>query len=121
MDEAPTRIFGPNVAPSSASDAMGGYSRDDELTFYLDEDDGYNWDFADLPVDPQVVVRVSLRRDFKAIRYLCRLANLAIPENASGVFSLSLQNLNAILKRDSAVAANADAFKRVCVVEKSGD
>lgn len=50
MDEVLAKILGSYVAPGSASDVMGGDSRDDELTPYFDDDDGDGWDFADVPV-----------------------------------------------------------------------
>lgn len=45
---------------------------------------------------------------------------MVIPEDASAVFSLALQNLNDIIEHNSAVTAKADALERVGVVEKTG-
>lgn len=49
-DEARARIFAPNVAPGLAFDATGGDARDDEPMRCRDDDDGDDWDFADVPV-----------------------------------------------------------------------
>lgn len=94
MNELRARIFGLNVAPGSASDSMRGDSRDHELTPYPGEGDGKDWDFIDVLVVPHVDVRASLRLAFNAIRQLCSSANVAVPEDTSGFFSLALQNLN---------------------------
>lgn len=48
--------------------------------------------FADVPVAFHVDARASLWRDFGAICELCRSANFAMSGEASGVFSLALQN-----------------------------
>lgn len=40
MDDARVQNFGLDVAPGSASDAIGSDLRDDELMHYPEEDDG---------------------------------------------------------------------------------
>lgn len=52
--------------------------------------------FADVLVDSHIDILVSLCEDFDAVRQIGHPANIAVPENTYGVFSLALQNLNAI-------------------------
>lgn len=101
MNEARASILSPDVSPGLASDAMGGESNYYELTPNLVEEDGDNWDFAYATVDPHVNVRASFRLNSDTIRKLCRSASVAVPEDASGVFSLALKNRNAMLQRSA--------------------
>lgn len=64
----------------------------------------------DVPVDSHIVVYAILRLDFDTIRELCPLASLAVSEDAGGVFSLPLQKLIGITKRNSVLAAIAYAL-----------
>lgn len=105
MDYVHARVFGLEVLPGSASDAMDGYLRDNQVISHLHEDDGDDWDASGGPTDPHVNVWASLRRDFDAIHELCLSANVAVPEDGSDLFGLSLQNPNAISELDSAMAA----------------
>lgn len=119
MYETRAGLFGPNVALGLPSDAMGGHLRDEKLMPYPDEDHHDDWDFAVLHADPDFHVRASFRRHFDTFRELCRSANVAVPKDASSVFSLALQNVNAIKGYDSAVTAKSDALERVRVVEET--
>lgn len=119
MDETRGRSFGRYVALRSVSGAMGGESCDKELTPYYDEDDGDQWELVHVPADFHINVCAILRGDFDAIHELCRSASVAVPEHTGGVFSLGLQNLNAIEEQDYAVAAKPYALKRVRVVEET--
>lgn len=111
------RILGPDVAQGSASNAMGGDSQNDELTLYPDDDDGDDYEFADLAADSHAEVHASLCRDFDAICEVCSSASIAKAEGASVVFSLALQNLNAGTYRYSAVADKAEALEPLRIVE----
>lgn len=71
-----------------------------------------------MPVDPHIGVWASLRRDIDAIRELWRSPFVAVPEDGRGVFSLAIQNLNAVSNRDSAVPAKAEELERVRFVAK---
>lgn len=73
-----------------------GDSGDAKLTPNPDEDYDYDWDLADVPVHSQVHDCANLRQDYDAIREQSRSANVAVPEDASSVFSLTLEKLNAI-------------------------
>lgn len=66
-----------------------------------------------------VDVRASLCRSLDAIRELCCLADAAVPEDASGVFSPALKNLNHVTERESAVDVHAVLLDSVCVVEQT--
>lgn len=81
----------------SASDTLGGDLQDKEFTLSPDDSDSDSCDFADGPVYSHGDARANLRRAFKAICDLRNSANGAIPEHATGVFTLALQNLNAII------------------------
>lgn len=59
--EALARFFGSHGARCSAFGAMSSVSRKDELTFYSDDIDSDDWEFADVPADSHVDVRASLR------------------------------------------------------------
>lgn len=72
-----------------------------------------------MPGDRHVDFTASLCRDFNGIRELCCSTNVAVPENTNGVFSLSLQNLNEILKHHSAMAAKVHALEHVHGVEEN--
>lgn len=117
MDEACTRDFGSDSLLGLASYAGDGHLCDHELVPYPDIDNGNNWVFPDLPVDSHYAVRGSLRREFDAICEFCSFANVAVPEDASGNFRLAFQNLNAIVKRISALSSKAAAPERFPVVE----
>lgn len=118
MDDARKRIFGPAGTPGLASGAVGGDLREDEPAPYPDGIDADDWGLADVPIDLDVDVRVSLRRDFDPICELCRLGNVPVPEDTSGVFGLALPDLKAVKERELAVAVNAVALERVHVVEE---
>lgn len=66
-----------------------------------------------------LILTSNFRPDFDAIRKLCHPANLAIAEDASSVFGLALQNLNAIMEGYSAVPAKIDTSEPIHVVEKT--
>lgn len=66
-----------------------------------------------------VDVRANQRRDLDAIAKLCRLANVTVLEELSGVFRLALHNLNTIGKNKSAVTARPLALERQHVVEEA--
>lgn len=87
MDETLPRIFGSDGTFRLASAAEGGYLRNDELAHYPDDDDGDDWDFADVLVDSHVDVRAINLQVPDGIRALCRLANVVLHENARNVFS----------------------------------
>lgn len=72
-----------------------------------------------MPVDSQVIIPANLRQHFNAILKVGRLANVAVPDFASSVFSLALQNINTIAEYDSAVVAKALALELVGVVEET--
>lgn len=69
MDEPRARIFSPDFALSSDFDAMGGGSRDNEPTPYLDDEDGYDLDLAEVPVDSYVEVRARNRGNSRARKF----------------------------------------------------
>lgn len=119
MDEVQGRILGPEAAPSSPSSAMGGDTRDEELTTYPGERDGGDWDFPDVPIDPHFNFCASLRQHFDAICKLCGSANMTVPEDATGVYSLAWQSLNVITEGDSSAATKPDALKCVRVVDET--
>lgn len=58
-------------------------------------------------------------RVLHAISELCRSATVAIPQDAIDVFSLALQNLNAIMECTFAMVSKAEALERVRVVEET--
>lgn len=64
-------FLAPIPLPGLAYDVMAGNSCDEELMDYPDEDDGDDWDFADVPADPQVNVRADLRLKFDASSHSC--------------------------------------------------
>lgn len=101
-DEDHWRISGSDGAPGSASDAVGGDLGDDKRTPYSHDNDGDDWEFFDLIVDSLFDVRAGLLRNFEAICKLGHSARGAVPDEAFGVYSLGLQNPNAIIERDSA-------------------
>lgn len=111
------RALSSDGIPGLASDAIRGDLWDDELITYTDDEDGYDWDFYDVPVDSHVDRRASPRRNFDTIHELCLSANVYVPEYASRVIILALQNLNDITERDPAVPAKAVRLQRVGVVE----
>lgn len=88
--------FGADVALGSASKVMGGESSVDEVTPYHDEEHGDGWDLADGPVDPPAYFRNIIRQGIDTICYLCRLANMDVPEDGSSVFSMAGQNINSM-------------------------
>lgn len=63
---------------------MGGVSREDDLAPYPDGDDEDDWEFGDVPVDSDVDVLPSFRRDFDDIHELCHCTKAAVPEEANG-------------------------------------
>lgn len=109
MDVARASLFRFDDVLGSAPDAMGSDSGDDELTPHSDNDNDDDWDFADGPVDFHIDALASPPQGFDAIRELRRLAGVAVPEEGSDIFIFALQNLNAIMERDSAVAAKTVA------------
>lgn len=50
---------------------------------------------------------------------MCDSKNVALPEDVSGVFCLALQNLNAIIKCEAAVALKDVELERVPVVKEN--
>lgn len=71
-----------------------------------------------MPVDSNVDVWASLRREFYAIRQLCCSGIFAVSELAIGVFSLELQDNSAFTDCSSAGAAKTRKLERVPVCEK---
>lgn len=66
-----------------------------------------------------VDVQVRLCRHFDTIFESCRLVSVVVPEDASGVFSSALKNLNATTEPESAVGSKAVALKHVYEFEES--
>lgn len=118
MEDSRTKILGSAGTPSSATGVVGGNSHKDELSPNCDDDDAVDCDFADVPADSTIDVRASLPRGFGAIHDLCHFGNTAVPEDAIWVFSLTLQSLTVVLKRDSAVSPKTVVPERVHFVEE---
>lgn len=117
MDEARARILGSDGTLCFISGAVDSDLHDDEIVPYPDDNQGDDWDFADVPVDSHVNVCANHSRYVDAIREVCCSANVAVLADASEVFSLALQNLDAIMKRPSAVASMTVARECVCFVK----
>lgn len=90
-----------------------------ELTLYPDDDNGEDWDSADVLIDSHVYIHASLWQNLDAIRDLCHLANVAVPEVASCIFGLALQNLKSISVRNIAAAAKDVVLEHVPVLEET--
>lgn len=83
MGKASPSTFGSDFTTGWASRAVGGVSCDDELTPNYD-DDGDDWDFADVPVDLHVAVFDKHLRDFESTREFCCLDSVAASEDVKG-------------------------------------
>lgn len=118
-NESCKTCFGADGTLGSASDGMGSELCNDELFPYLADNCGNDSDIAVVPVDSHDDVRVSLRRDSDAILDLCRLANVALLQVASRVFTLALQTLTTFSEPDSEVSAIIVALERVSIVEET--
>lgn len=91
MDEVCARIFGADVPPGLTSHGMGGDLRNEELPTYPD-DEGDDWDFADVPV----ILRSTFVPVFAGTSSLFSgyaLNSVAVTKEACDVLSMSLQNL----------------------------
>lgn len=107
------------VLQGSVSGAVDAESCNCELAQHPDDDDGNNWNFADVPVSCHVDVGASLCQDFESISGMCCSANVAVPGDAGRVSSLFLPKLDAIMEWKSATAAKDMALERVHVNEKT--
>lgn len=87
--------------------AMGSDSSKNEVVPCPDDDDASNWAFALVPVDSHVDFCACFRWDFDTTPDVYRSAKAAVPEDDSGAFSLTLQNLNGITERNSTVDAKS--------------
>lgn len=87
-----------------------------ELAPYPDDNDGDDWHLADMRIESHVDVHASRHREFDALCQQCCLINVAVPGNATAVFSLTLKNLNSATDWDYAEAAKAVELKRLHVV-----
>lgn len=112
MDGAHAKIFGSDDTPVSASDAMGGDFWNDKIVPYLDADYGNDWDFADKPFNSHADICASLYSDFDAISRLKRLADVAVSEDGSRVFSSAFAEPKAITEPNTSVASEAAASER---------
>lgn len=63
---------------------MGSGSYEDEFAPYPGDDDGADWDFADVPGSFYIDVYGNPRRDFDDICALCHSVDVALPEDVSG-------------------------------------
>lgn len=68
-----------------------------------------------MPVDSPIHSQASIRRNLDTIRELCCSADVTIPKDANEVFSLTLQNVDAIPEQDSTVTAKYIAPESVYV------
>lgn len=66
MPDARARTLGSDGALSSAFNAMGVDTCDDELSPYFNDDDGDDWNFSDVPVDSHVDACSRFHRVFDA-------------------------------------------------------
>lgn len=67
MDEARHSITDSSGTPSSTSGVLGHDLGKDELTHYTDYDNGDDWDLASVPVESQVNIQASIRRNFNDV------------------------------------------------------
>lgn len=63
---------------------MGRDSREDKLAPYFDDNEGYNWDFADVRLLFHINFCASIPQDVDAIRHLWHSASVAAMEDDSG-------------------------------------
>lgn len=98
---------------------MGGGSHDRELAPYPFDDDGDDWDLADVLVDSLVDLSAIIHLELNLISKLCGSANVIVRGDDIGVFSLALQNLNACSEPKSVEAMRAFSLERVRIDEET--
>lgn len=78
VEDACVRVLRSGGTCGSVSGGVGDFSREEELTPYLDDDGAHDWGFADAPVDSHVNGRTIFRQDFGTVQKLCDLANIMV-------------------------------------------
>lgn len=95
MGNARARLLGLDGSPSWASHPHGGHLCSNAPSLYAENDDTGDCNFDSVAAAFVVDVCASLREELHAISELCRSSSIAIAENANGLFSMALQNMDA--------------------------
>lgn len=72
-----------------------------------------------MSIDSHFDVYAILHRVVDEIHELCCSDNITVLKDSASIFSRALQNLNAIMEYDSALAAKAESLEEARVVEES--
>lgn len=82
--EVHKRISGSGCGPGSAFGSVSGDLQEDELVPHLgDNDDGNDWEFADVLVDSHFDVRASRCPNLNAVSKLCPSTKVVVLEDAT--------------------------------------